>query len=121
MFQKLTRPLILLHVEGTVLLLMAIMFYGWSGGNWWLFALLFLAPDLAMVGYLRGKELGAVIYNTFHIYLWPALLAAIGVLTGNWLLLQLSLIWFAHIGLDRMLGYGLKYPTDFKDTHFSRV
>jgi hypothetical protein len=121
MLQKLTRPTVLSHVEGVVLLVMSVGLYGWLGGNWWLFALLLLAPDLAMVGYLRSKELGAVIYNTFHIYLWPALMIAIGMLTGNLLLVQLGLIWLAHIGMDRMMGYGLKYPTEFKDTHFNRV
>ena len=121
MFQMLTRPTVLLHIEGAVLLAVAVGSYSWSGGNWWLFALLILAPDLAMIGYLRSKELGAVIYNAFHIYLWPALLVASGLLTGNRLFGQLGLIWFAHIGMDRMMGYGLKYPSDFKDTHFSRV
>lgn len=119
--QKIFRPAVLLHLEGAVLLALAVWLFGWSGGNWWLFALLILAPDLAMVGYLRSQELGAVIYNAFHIYLGPAILAAIGLLSGNWLLVQLGLIWFAHIGMDRLMGYGLKYPTNFKDTHFSRV
>jgi hypothetical protein len=26
-----------------------------------------------------------------------------------------------HIGMDRALGFGLKYETDFKDTHLGRV
>jgi Domain of unknown function (DUF4260) len=118
---NLTQPKFLMHLEGGVLLVMALFLYGWTGGNWWLFALLLLAPDLAMVGYMKDAKLGAVIYNFFHIYLWPALLGVIGLWSGNALLIQLGLIWLAHIGMDRMLGYGLKYPTEFKDTHFSRV
>lgn len=118
---KTTQPAFLLHLEGGVLLVMAVILYGWLGGNWWLFALLLLAPDLAMVGYLKSPALGAVIYNLFHIYLWPALLIALGLFTSTPLLIQLGLIWLAHIGMDRLMGYGLKYATEFKDTHFSRV
>lgn len=118
---KYTQPAFLLHLEGGVLLALSLFLYGWLGGNWWLFVLLLLAPDLAMLGYLRNPAVGAAIYNAVHIYLWPGLLAVAGLLTGNMLLVQLGLIWLAHIGMDRLMGYGLKYPTEFKDTHFSRL
>lgn len=118
---NLSKPSFLLHLEGGVLLALTLFLYGWTGGNWWLFILLILAPDLAMVGYLQGPALGSAIYNLFHIYLWPALLGVVGLLTGNILLTQLGLIWLAHIGMDRLMGYGLKYPTEFKDTHFNRL
>jgi hypothetical protein len=100
---------------------MSILLYWQSGGNWWLFLLLLLAPDLSMLGYLAGPKLGASVYNTVHTYLLPAVLAVIGWLTVSELLLHLALIWFAHIGMDRLLGYGLKYSTALKDTHLSHV
>jgi hypothetical protein len=62
---------------------------------------------------------GAVAYNTLHTYVDPLALGTIGLLAGSDRSVQIALIWFAHIGVDRLLGYGLKYPTAFKDTHFS--
>lgn len=114
-------PKMLLHLEGVVLLTAALALYAQSGGSWWLFALLLFAPDISMVGYLANQKIGAQTYNVIHIYLLPALLAAYGWFATAPLASQLALIWFAHIGMDRMLGYGLKYETAFKDTHLQRV
>jgi hypothetical protein len=80
-----------------------------------------LAPDLAMLGYLAGPRVGALTYNLAHTELWPIGLAVVGVVADVDLLVQLALIWLVHIGADRVLGYGLKYPTGFKDTHLQRV
>ncbi|MCA0353953.1 MAG: DUF4260 domain-containing protein [Chloroflexi bacterium] len=111
----------LLHAEGLGLLLIAVLGYAWQGFSWWQFALALFAPDLVMLGYLWGPKVGSICYNFGHITLWPLSFLALGVL-NNWQLgLQVGLIWLAHIGLDRMLGYGLKYPTQFKDTHLGRV
>lgn len=99
----------------------AIFAYGKLGGFWGTFALLFLAPDVSMVGYAAGKQVGAWCYNAAHTYLAPALLAAVIYATDHRSLLYLPVIWVAHIGFDRLLGYGLKYPTAFKDTHLHRV
>jgi hypothetical protein len=74
-----------------------------------------------MLGYLAGPRPGAVAYNLAHTYATPAVLAGVGWLIGTPLLLALALIWAAHIGFDRMLGYGLKLPTDFRDTHLGRI
>lgn len=114
-------PKMLLHLEGVVLLTAALALYAQSGGSWWLFALLLFAPDISMVGYLANQKIGAQTYNVIHIYLLPALLAAYGWFAAAPLACQVALIWFAHIGMDRMLGYGLKYETAFKDTHLQRV
>ena len=84
-----------------------------------LFALLFLVPDVSMMGYLANVRAGAVIYNAIHTYVGPLLLAGYSVGTAQHTPLLLSLIWIAHIALDRMLGFGLKYPTGFKDTHLA--
>ncbi len=121
MFSRLLHPAILLRFEGAILLGMSLWLYARLGEGWGLFLLLLLAPDLSAAGYLAGKEIGAVVYNLFHIYLWPAALAAYGLSGGSTLALALAFIWLAHIGMDRLFGFGLKYPTDFKDTHLGRV
>jgi hypothetical protein len=114
---KLVLPPALLRLEGAVLLLLSVVLYGLNGASWLLFVLLFLVPDLSMLGYLSGPRTGAVIYNLFHTYVLPGLLAALGLSMRSPLLVSLALVWFAHIGFDRMVGFGLKYPTGFFDTH----
>jgi hypothetical protein len=115
------RPGVLLRVEGAVMLALAVLLYALQGGSWLLFVLLILAPDLSALGFLAGTKVGAATYNLFHTYLLPAALGAYGLLGTNSLALSLALIWFAHIGGDRLVGYGLKYETAFKDTHLGRV
>lgn len=115
------KPSLVLHLEGAVVAIGSIWLYAISGGNWWLFALLLLAPDLSWLGYLAGTGIGAFIYNFFHNYVLPLLLLGAGYLLKDALLSQLALIWIAHIGVDRLMGFGLKYATAFKDTHFQRV
>lgn len=119
MLERLPRRL--LHLEGLVVLVAAIALYFDAGYGWLLLVLLFLAPDLSMLGYLGGPLVGALAYDVVHTYALPVALGAVGVLGGYELATQLALVWAAHIGMDRMLGYGLKYPTAFKDTHLQRV
>lgn len=107
----------LLRLEGFVALAAAVTTYWFTGGNWWLFALLLLAPDLSMLGMLGGAKTGARIYNLAHTYTVPAVLGAIGWFGGLGWLVPLALIWIAHIGMDRAVGYGLKYPGSFRETH----
>ena len=81
-----------------------------------------LAPDVSLAGYLAGPRVGAVTYNLAHTYAFPVALAAGCLLAGEpGLPVQIALIWAAHIGIDRVLGLGLKYPTAFKDTHLGRI
>ena len=117
----LTRPAAMLRVEGATMLAGTVLMYWIGGGSWWLFALLLLAPDVSMVGYLAGPRIGAVAYNAFHSYPLPAALGLVGLLVGAPLVVSVALVWFAHIGMDRLMGYGLKYPTGFKDTHLQKV
>ncbi len=117
----LTRPRILLHLEGAVAFAVALALYWRSDGNWLLFVMLLLAPDVGMLGYLRDTCLGAATYNVFHTYAAALGLAVAGFVAGRPLLQWLGLIWVAHIGLDRALGFGLKYPSAFRDTHLGRV
>ncbi len=88
---------------------------------WWLYVALALAPDLSMLGYLAGARAGALAYDAAHTYVVPITLATVGVLADTRALVAVGLIWIAHIGADRALGYGLKYPSGFKDTHLQRV
>lgn len=122
MNQKLQKlPRLLLHLEGAAVLITALIFYGQSGYSWWLFALLLLAPDLSALGYLRSQEVGSLSYNVVHTTVLPIALALLSLLLSLDLGLQLALTWLAHIGMDRLVGYGLKYPDGFKVTHFNKV
>ncbi|HUG63750.1 MAG TPA: DUF4260 domain-containing protein [Gaiellaceae bacterium] len=114
-------PRRLLHLEGLAVAVGSLVFYFDAGYGWLLLIVLVLAPDLSMLGYLGGPRLGSLTYDAVHTYVGPVALGAIGVVGGYKAAVQVALIWLAHIGLDRFLGYGLKYPTGFKDTHLQRV
>ena len=114
-------PRALLHLEGAVVAAAAIALYFHFGYPWWLLVVLALAPDLSMLGYAAGPVVGRAAYDAAHTYAVPVALAAIGVLADSDAALQVGLIWTAHIGIDRAIGYGLKYRTGFKDTHMQRV
>ncbi len=116
-----TMASILLRLEGGVVLASAITAYAYTNGNGWAFVGLLLAPDLAMLGYLANVRLGSLLYNIAHFYALPGAIIAAGLLTNTPVLLHIGLIWTAHIGMDRLLGFGLKYPTHFKDTHLQHV
>jgi hypothetical protein len=113
-------PVLFLRVEGAVLLALAIFLYSRLDVSWWWF-LLVLVPDVGMAGYVGGSTVGAWVYNGFHTYLPPGVLAVAGVLGGSTPMKAAALIWFAHIGMDRMFGYGLKHTTGFHDTHLGRI
>jgi hypothetical protein len=116
-----STPKILLHAEGLAIFVAAIAAYAYTSGNGWAFLLLLLAPDLAMVGYLVNVRVGSITYNAVHNLVLPLALLAGAWLAGSMTLVHIALIWLAHIGMDRMMGYGLKYATDFKDTHMQHV
>jgi hypothetical protein len=113
------NPRILLHLEGAGVFLGSLFVYQWSHAGWLLFALLFLVPDLSLLGYLANIRIGAVAYNAVHTYLGPLALAGYACESNRLPIFSISLIWIAHIAFDRMLGFGLKYPTRFNDTHLS--
>ncbi len=118
---KFSGPRWLLHVEGLAVLVAACVLYHRTGASWGRFALWFLVPDLSMLGYLVGLRAGAWSYNVAHTYTVPFVVWIFAHATHHSYLISLSLIWAAHIGFDRLLGYGLKYETGFKDTHLGRV
>lgn len=115
------KPKLLLQVEGAAFLLAGCVFYHYLQGNWLVFALLFLVPDLSMIGYLADAKVGAIAYNFVHTYTVPILLLVALLVAGQNSYIWLPVIWVAHIGMDRFFGFGLKYETAFKDTHLSRV
>ncbi len=118
---RLSLPRIFLHLEGASVLIAALILYANQGFSWWTFALLLLAPDLSFLFYLINQRLGSTAYNLVHTLVFPLALAVYSLLSSSSLGLQLALIWLAHIGMDRMVGYGLKYPDQAKETHFSRL
>ncbi|ESR25831.1 DUF4260 domain-containing protein [Lutibaculum baratangense] len=114
-------PRALLRLEGLLVLAAAILYYAGLDASWWLFAFLFFGPDLSMAGYLAGPKAGAAIYNTAHCYGLPLALIACGGLMPSPQALAIGLIWAAHIGFDRALGYGLKYGEGFGASHLGRI
>ena len=107
---------LVLRLEGLAFAAIALFFYSIAGAGWLVFALLILAPDVSMLGYLAGPKIGRLAYTLVHTYLEPVILGAIGWFGNAGLLLAIALIWIVHIGIDRALGFGLKLGT-FRETH----
>jgi hypothetical protein len=117
----LTQPPVLLRIEEAALLILPIVAYQHLHYSWLLFVLLFFTPDLFMLGYLINPRVGAATYNFAHT-LTLALALLLASYVEHWYqATALALIWIAHIAFDRLLGYGLKYPTTFKDTHLQHI
>lgn len=119
--KSLLMPALLLHLEGLAVLIGSAALYSHLGGEWGWFFLLLLVPDVSAVGYLANPLLGSMTYNLAHNYALPLLVGGLALAAGWNTGVLLVLIWCAHIGMDRLVGYGLKYPTEFKDTHLSRI
>ncbi len=117
----LTKPRWLLHFEGASIFLLTLVLYSHGHFRWWLYAALFLTPDLFMLGYLANVRVGSAFYNFAHTLVCPVILVALSLLLPAAQLMPYALIWLSHIGFDRTLGFGLKYPTQFKDTHLQHV
>ena len=109
------------RVEGLAVLLLGGLAYQQGGYSWILFGALFLAPDVSIAGYALGSRRGAAVYNVANNYALPAALGAVGHFNANGATVAVALIWAAHVGFDRFLGYGLKLPSGFKETHLGRI
>ena len=118
---KLFSPKWLLHIEGLTVFIASIVIFSQIDGSWLWFVILLLAPDLSAVGYLANPRIGSWTYNFAHTYLTPIVIIALGYFSEQHTVLSIGIIWLAHIGIDRAVGYGLKYPTEFKETHLNRV
>ena len=112
---------LLLRAEGVALLLLSMAAFARFGGEWSFFALAFLLPDLALLAYLAGPRAGAAVYNAAHSLVVPAALLALGLAVDWAPVFDLALVWAAHIGLDRALGFGLKYARGFAYTHLGQL
>ena len=111
----------LLRLEGLTLFVGMTLLYAVWDGSWWVYAIVFLAPDLSFAAYLAGPRAGAIVYNAAHSYMAPMALMTTGFALSSPLVLSIAMIWLAHIGIDRALGYGLKYSAGFAFTHLGRV
>ena len=111
----------LLRLEGLTLCVGMTLLYTVWGGAWWVYLLLFLVPDLSMAAYLTGPRTGAIIYNAAHSYMAPMTLMVTGFGMESPLTLSVAMIWLAHIGIDRALGYGMNYSAGFGLTHLGRI
>ena len=111
----------MLRLEGLALFTGMTLLYAVWGGSWWVYAILFLVPDLSFAGYLAGPRAGAIVYNAAHSYMAPMTLMVTGFAIEAPLVLSIAMIWLAHIGIDRALGYGLKYSAGFGFTHLGRI
>src|SRR5713226_6564494 len=111
----------LLRLEGLTLFAGMTLLYAVWDGSWLVYAILFLAPDLSFAAYLAGPKPGAIVYNAAHSYMAPVSLMVAGFALSSPLTLSIAMIWMAHIGIDRALGYGLKYSAGFGFTHLGRI
>ena len=112
----------ILRLEGLAFFLFSAWVYSFLGGSWLTFFGLLFVPDVSMIGYVKDKKLGAITYNLVHTYVLGLIIFFIGaIIAPHSFTSSLGLILIAHVGMDRFFGYGLKYPTGFKDTHMQKV
>lgn len=112
---------LILRLEGLCVLVAALLAYNRLGFGWGTFALCFFIPDISFLGYLAGSRIGAIAYNAAHSYIGAITCLVASFLLPSPALLCAGIIWCAHIGFDRMLGYGLKYSAGFGFTHLGLI
>jgi hypothetical protein len=110
-----------LRAEGVATFVAGFAGFLYLGLPWWAFALLLIAPDVSMVGYLGGPKVGAILYNVAHDLASGVAILGLGLAIGSVPVTAAGAILVAHSGMDRMMGYGLKLPSSFKDTHLGRI
>lgn len=119
----LIRPDLLLRLEALLVLLLALICYSGLHGSWLLFLVLFLVPDVSLLGYLAegNGRVAATFYNALHCYAVPLGLALIAWRLNSSVTERITVIWVAHIALDRFIGFGLKYAQAANPTHMQSV
>jgi uncharacterized protein DUF4260 len=111
-----------LHVEGAAALVAGAAYYHYAlGGDWVSLVPLLLVPDVSIAGYLAGPAVGAFVYNLVHNWAVAAALIGLGLWLTSIPLEVAGAVLVAHVGGDRLLGYGLKHSLEFKDTHMQHA
>jgi len=110
-----------LRLEGAAVFVTGLVLYGQLGAPWWLVVPLLLLPDASAAGYLAGPRIGALTYNAVHNWAFGLAVLGVGLATGVVPVAILGAVAIAHVGMDRAVGYGLKLPTSFQDTHLGRM
>lgn len=111
----------ILRVEEAGMLLLSFYLSILLGFDWWLFILFLFAPDLSMLGYVFGNRIGSVMYNIIHFRLFAVLIGIAGYYFSIPVLTLIGLILFGHSSLDRIFGFGLRYPENFRSTHLGWI
>lgn len=114
-------PKRILQIESALFFLISLYLFSLREQSWLIFILLLFTPDISMIGYLKNKKIGTIVYNLIHNYVLAIVLVILGNFTPHDWMVTLGIILFAHVSLDRALGFGLKYKSDFKDTHIQKL
>jgi hypothetical protein len=111
----------LLKLEEAFMFALSIFLFSKLDFAWWWYPVLLFAPDLSMIGYIMSPQVGAATYNFIHHKALGVSFFVIGIMLGNQILQLTGLILFGHSSMDRILGYGLKYPDSFQHTHLGMI
>lgn len=113
-------PIVFLRLEGVAVFLCCLAAYVWLGYPLLWFLVLFFSFDISITGYAINTRVGAITYNAVHSFIGPSLLGTLGLITANTICIGYALIWFSHLGFDRMIGFGFMKPTQFGDSNLGR-
>lgn len=114
-------PAKFLKVDSVALFAFSVWLFLTQGIDWWWFLILLLVPDVFMVGYAVSAKLGAILYNVGHSVFPGLALIALGFTLNSHWAVAIGAIWLGHVGMDRALGYGLKYHDSFNHTHLGEI
>lgn len=121
MESKYFKNCFIIRMENLLALMVCLCLYAQCDFSWLVFICAFFIPDISMFGYLINAKVGSRMYNLCHTYIWALVLGMFGLLSGRAIFIQVCLIWIAHISMDRVLGYGLKYAAGFKETTLQKI
>ena len=110
-----------LRLEGVAAFAAGLALFAMTGGNLLFVVPLLLVPDISALGYVAGPRVGAFTYNLVHTWLSGLLVLGLAVAIASPILQLAAAILIAHVGMDRAVGYGLKLPSSFQDTHLGRM
>ena len=111
----------LIRLENACVFIAVVSVYFIFDFSLWIFLLFLLVPDISMVGYAVNKDIGSKVYNLGHTYVLPIIVTLLYLVTNEETILQISLIWLAHISMDRTMGFGLKYSSDTDKTIIQKI